>query len=343
MLRRARFELPLQEQWALLQRVGELHVGGADASGEPIVRVLHHAIADDALWFHGAPGEKNRLVGRRVAISAHELVARIPSYARDPQRACPATTYFRSVAGRGRFERVEEASAKAMGMQALMERLQPEGGYQPIHHDDSLYHSALKGLPVYRIRLDHMVGKAKLGQHLAGPEIERIVLALWKRGGEGDLAAIRTILEAHPAKPWPDVFRGPGPVRLIVHCTLRERAQAGRLLEGQYWTQGQELASLEKVHELSPAWVGALNPEGDLVGMARAQSDRYRRAYVMDTVVTPAVRGRGVGTALMKLLLNHPWVREVASVGLATKNAGPFYRRLGFRSDDGFSLYRRSQ
>ena len=47
-------------------------------------------------------------------------------------------------------------------------------------------------------------------------------------------------------------------------------------------------------------------------------------------VVAPAWRGRGVGEAMMRLLLAHPAVRRVRRVYLGTRDAQRFYERLGF-------------
>jgi ribosomal protein S18 acetylase RimI-like enzyme len=47
-------------------------------------------------------------------------------------------------------------------------------------------------------------------------------------------------------------------------------------------------------------------------------------------VVAPAWRRRGLGAAVMRLLLDHPRVRHAAAVRLQTMDAQPLYRKLGF-------------
>ena len=58
--------------------------------------------------FHGSPrGEKNAWIGREAVVTAHEIVAEIPSYFVDPRRACPATTFYESAQLRGVVNRLD--------------------------------------------------------------------------------------------------------------------------------------------------------------------------------------------------------------------------------------------
>lgn len=47
-------------------------------------------------------------------------------------------------------------------------------------------------------------------------------------------------------------------------------------------------------------------------------------------MVAPAWRGRGLGKALIRLLLDHPAVRGARRVLLGTRDAQAFYRGFGF-------------
>jgi predicted N-acetyltransferase YhbS len=55
-----------------------------------------------------------------------------------------------------------------------------------------------------------------------------------------------------------------------------------------------------------------------------------KRAWIADVMIAPAWRGRGLGAALMRLLLGHPVVRGARKVSLFTRDADPFYAKLGF-------------
>jgi ribosomal protein S18 acetylase RimI-like enzyme len=71
-----------------------------------------------------------------------------------------------------------------------------------------------------------------------------------------------------------------------------------------------------------------------LVATARANSDGARHAYVADVAVAPEYRGRGLGDAVVRLLLEHPAVRGAGLVRLATADAQPFYERFGFEPEE---------
>ena len=100
---------------ALLARAPFVHVATTGARGEPMLRALNAAVVDDGVVFHGAPaGEKMEAVGREVVVSAEEVVASIPSYFADPERARPATTLYRSVQVHGTLDRVDDPRVKAL-------------------------------------------------------------------------------------------------------------------------------------------------------------------------------------------------------------------------------------
>src|SRR5947207_1203329 len=118
---------------ALLQRSRVVRMATTGDDGAPIFRTVDAVIVDGHVAFHGAPvGEKIEAVGRQAVLQVEETIASIPSWFVDAERACPATTYYRSVQVHGALERVDERGAKARVLQALMEKLQPEGKHVPI-------------------------------------------------------------------------------------------------------------------------------------------------------------------------------------------------------------------
>lgn len=66
-----------------------------------------------------------------------------------------------------------------------------------------------------------------------------------------------------------------------------------------------------------------------LVGAGRAISDGALRAAIYDLVVLPEYQGRGIGTKIMRYLLD----RAEAEIVMLFANPGkePFYDRFGFR------------
>jgi nitroimidazol reductase NimA-like FMN-containing flavoprotein (pyridoxamine 5'-phosphate oxidase superfamily)/ribosomal protein S18 acetylase RimI-like enzyme len=317
----------------LLTRAEVVHLATTDEEGTPILRTLHAVLEGDDLYFHGAPaGEKMRGLGRRAVVSVEETVASIPSYFVDPERACPATTYYVSVQGHGVVEEVTDLDTKARVLAALMTKYQPEGGYVPIRGSDPLYRKAVAGLLVARVRLDRIDCKAKLGQNRTPAERTRILERLWERGNPGDVRAIAMILARFPDVPLPAFLRVPTGSNLRLACALGDDAELDEviaLLDDAYWLEGIPRSELRAAIRRSSATVLARDERGKVVAFARALSDG-KVAWIYDVIVAPSSRDTGVGATLMRLLLDHPAVRTARHVRLTTKDAMRFYARLGF-------------
>jgi nitroimidazol reductase NimA-like FMN-containing flavoprotein (pyridoxamine 5'-phosphate oxidase superfamily) len=182
---------------AFLAQAPVIHLATTTPDGAPVLRTLDFAWTGEAVVFHGARvGEKAACIGRPAVLGAGELVARLPSYFLDPESACPASTLYRSVQVHGTIEEVTDPGEKARALTALMERLQPEGGYRPLDPHDALYAAELRSVLVLRVRPERVDGKAKLGQNRTPEERRRIVEGLRRRRAAGDEAAIAAILEA---------------------------------------------------------------------------------------------------------------------------------------------------
>lgn len=329
-MRKSIYRASAAEAVGVFERAPFVHVAGTSAAGELILRTLHAVVVEDALVFHGAvAGEKLELEGQSVVVSAEEVVAEIPSYASDPERACPATTYYRAAQVQGVFELVEAAEDKAAVMQALMVRFQPEGGYVPITADGPLYRQALRGLRVWRVGLQGVVSKHKLGQNRRPEQIGAVIEMLWRRGAPGDLAAIELLREARPELAVPPGLRAPDGVTLCCAPSAEDARAVAKLLEGTYWNEGVALERRARAQQGSAAWLIA-RAAGAVIGSVRVVSDGARFGYVADVVVRADHRNRGVGTALLRAALGHPAVRDVDRVTLRTQDAMALYKGLGF-------------
>ena len=317
----------------LLAGANTVHLASSTGDDEPVLRVVHAVVVDGWLLFHGAPaGEKMDIIGRRAVVSAEEIVASIPSYFVDPERACPATTFYRSAQVHGTIERIDDVQLKAAMLAALMSKHQPEGGHVPITAEHPLYRKAIEGVLVLGLRCDNLDGKAKLGQNRNPAEITRIVELLWARGHAGDARAIDLVLRANPHVPRPNFLRGPSDVRLVCAMGERDADEATQLLRNTYWQEGTKPENIRRSLLGSTAWVGARDASGTLVAMARAMSDGAKCAWLYDVIVLQDRHRDGLGTAIVQLLLDHPAVRGVDRVLLNTRDAERFYERFGFRN-----------
>jgi GNAT superfamily N-acetyltransferase len=81
---------------------------------------------------------------------------------------------------------------------------------------------------------------------------------------------------------------------------------------------------------------------GELVGIARAMTDFSFSCYLSDLAVMDAVKGRGIGTALIDVLRRHlgPTVNVILS---AVPEAVPFYQRIGMAALPDCFWYRRER
>ncbi|MEM7159336.1 MAG: GNAT family N-acetyltransferase [Myxococcota bacterium] len=329
------FAMTDQEVFELFRRTGVLRMATVTPRG-PLMRTMDCAVVDGTLCFHGGDrGEKLDLLEQEVVASTDETVAHLPSWFFDERRACPATTYYRSAVLRGRVERVEVPAEKAAILRALMERHQPEGRYQDLVAHDPLYTAVIDKLLVARFRPTSISGKAKLGQHKGPRTIAKAVAGLWQRGEPGDLAAIRAILEAHPRALPPQWMLGPEGSVFEVSPGERELEAAVELVRDEYWNVGVEPWRIRDAHRSSAAWVVARDAAGRVVATARAMSDDAKAAWIYDVAVSRTVRARGVGQALMALLLDHPRVRRARRVVLRTRDAHGFYAKFGFGHETG--------
>jgi nitroimidazol reductase NimA-like FMN-containing flavoprotein (pyridoxamine 5'-phosphate oxidase superfamily)/GNAT superfamily N-acetyltransferase len=330
-MRKEIFRMDRAEAEALLSRAPVVRIASTTPEGAPVLRTVHGVVVRGALAFHGAPaGEKTEAIGREAVASADEIVASIPSYFLDPERACPATTLYRSAQVHGPIERVADPSHKAEVLSALMRKYQPEGGYVPIEPGHPLYTKAIAGIMVLQIPLSRLDGKAKLAQNRSPEERIRLMEGLWARGQPGDTEAIEQIRAANPGTPLPAFLLGPAGTTLAAALAPTDTRAVAALLEDAYWNVGFTEEVIARAHLGSPAWVGARDAEGALVATARAVTDTAKRAWIYDVVVAPALRGKGVGAAVVRLLLDHPAVRRTLRVYLRTRDAQPFYEQFGF-------------
>lgn len=74
--------------------------------------------------------------------------------------------------------------------------------------------------------------------------------------------------------------------------------------------------------------------EGEtLVGIIRAVGDGATIVFIQDLLVHPENRRQGIGTALLRAVLNrYPHVRQIELTTDDTPETAAFYRSLGFRA-----------
>ena len=182
------------------------------ADGYPRALAVNYAAHDGpagrVLYFHGAlAGEKHDLIqgNGRVGFSLIQPLAFLPSHWFSADSACPATQLFRSIEIKGRCRLVDDLQEKALGLQLLMERYQPEGGFPPLAPDHPAYAQMLRKTGVFRLEVGSWTGKVKLMQSASPAAFARVLAHLEERGTAVDLLTAQLMRRHRPQDRGPDL------------------------------------------------------------------------------------------------------------------------------------------
>ncbi len=164
---------------------------------KPYSLPLNFVKVGDSFYFHGAKrGKKVEILKQNIqaSFSVVQAYSMIQSYFSSKDKlACPATQFFKSVIADGVILFVEQRDEKVMALTALMKKLQPEGGYKPLGED--IYAKTLDATMVYKLEVQELRAKFKVGQHLSKERFEMIVEHLTARGDDVDSVTIEAMRE----------------------------------------------------------------------------------------------------------------------------------------------------
>ncbi len=111
------------------------------------------------------------------------------------------------------------------------------------------------------------------------------------------------------------------------------------LVEDSYWAQTRTLEQVIQSIEHSYC-LGAyslsrdLSPSGDLLGFTRVVTDWTTFAWLCDVFVLKQARGLGIGKQLVACIVNHPDLKKIRRLMLATRDAHGLYKQFGFTVED---------
>jgi len=112
-----------------------------------------------------------------------------------------------------------------------------------------------------------------------------------------------------------------------------DRAEVHRFLsEVSYWAAGRPRETQDRLIDESTRVVGLYDGERQ-IGFCRASTDGVSFVYLADVYVLEEYRGRGLGEALVREMIDgsdHAHVRWI----LHTTNMHALYRKLGFEEPD---------
>jgi uncharacterized protein len=143
-------------------------VASIDEKGYPQIIPMNFVYFNDAIYMHSHPfGEKldNMRRNPHVGFEVDQHVCFLPSYYFHPTDASQADTLYISVVIKGNAVMVQDAEEKAKALNALMEKYQKEGRYEPLDAGMPVVHE----VAIIKVEPAEMRGKYKIGQHWAGP------------------------------------------------------------------------------------------------------------------------------------------------------------------------------
>jgi len=106
------------------------------------------------------------------------------------------------------------------------------------------------------------------------------------------------------------------------------------LYQMEWWSKGRTLRQIRKMLQLSDLLFAAVDADERLIAFARVVTDFTYRATLLDVIVHPDHRGKGLGRALLEKVLSHPRLRPVERLDLfCLPPLIPFYKKMGFQAD----------
>lgn len=169
-------------------------VASIDERGYPQVIPMNFVWADGVVYMHSHPaGEKinNILRNPQVGFEVDQHICFLPSYYFHPTDASQADTLYISIVIKGRAMLVYDSAEKTRALNALMEKYQKEGGYEPLTPELPV----VKEVAVIKVMPDEMRGKYKVGQHWSRPYRLKMAQNIIEREGLENAKPILAIMQ----------------------------------------------------------------------------------------------------------------------------------------------------
>lgn len=160
--------LQIKSYHKIKEFLNQEHVGrvsSIDVNGYPQIIPMNFVFLNDSIYMHShVKGEKIDNINRnnKVGFEVDRELEFLPSYFEDPKNASLADTLYISIVIKGRASLVIDREEKTLALNSLMEKYQPEGGYDPIKSDMRV----LDSVAIIKVLPDVLHGKYKIGQHI---------------------------------------------------------------------------------------------------------------------------------------------------------------------------------
>jgi hypothetical protein len=160
--------LQIKSKQKIIEFLNSEHVGricSIDKDGFPQAIPMNFVFLNNAIYMHShTRGEKldNIRSNSKVGFEVDRELEFLPSYFTHPTDASQADTLYVSVVIKGIGIIVEDEQEKTLALNGLMEKYQPEGGYEKITPDMSV----VDEVAIIKVVPKTLHGKYKIGQHM---------------------------------------------------------------------------------------------------------------------------------------------------------------------------------
>lgn len=176
--------LRIKSREKMIEFLNSEHIGriaSIDRDGYPQVIPMNFAYLDGSVYMHShTRGEKLDNVARnpKVGFEVDRELEFLPSYFEDPLDASVADTLYISVVIKGACSIVSDRGEKAMALNGLMTKYQPEGRYEPIRPGMGV----VDAVAILKVTPEVMHGKYKIGQHMRRERRQELAEQILGRG-----------------------------------------------------------------------------------------------------------------------------------------------------------------
>ena len=108
--------------------------------------------------------------------------------------------------------------------------------------------------------------------------------------------------------------------------------ELNRLFETAHWNI-EPSTKLQEALEKTWGWLTVRDDSSNLIGFVRVFSDGLMHAYVLNMIVHPNHRKKGIGSALMTELMHFLGENKLVPTLAATPGNVDFYRKFGFETE----------
>ena len=157
-----------------------------DKDGYPQIIPMNFVYKNDAIYMHShIKGEKLENIAKnpKVGFEVDQSLEFLPSYFTHPTDASQADTLYISVVIKGTGSIIIDRKEKTVALNALMEKYQPEGGYEPISPEMKV----VDEVAIIKVSPITMRGKYKVGQHLDKRSRVELAKRILERKSPGSL------------------------------------------------------------------------------------------------------------------------------------------------------------